>query len=1050
MSSIKDIMDVDVDPLESQAYRRKEAAQQQASRLSIDPSSQRSSPQLDDTKGKSSINHRRSNRVSKSSTQPTTLRPNSIRRRSSGPGEAMDFAAYQESGSNQGSLLGSPLQTSTRGMEPMADIVPVKYTPVTGRISRAKKGIPVHTCDDCRKTFTRAEHLRRHRLSHGKPAYPCTFEDCERTFHRPDLLTRHLNRQYVSIPLLLRTRLIRQSETQGEKAYKSSDLRSRASSSASESAPQKLEPTPHGMSMTLGQISPNDSTTPRSSAGTENSGAAATFNPIGGNFQNAEYASGGSRNGAVGQNQLTDTEVYTAASPGPVSSRAPSSYGEMTSTFNVRPMPEFSDQDPYRAASFQVLYPEEASPFPGYSASLALPLLRIPEEPYMPSLLYTQDNSPWCSSSASESTYSTQSESSRTGRIAHRGRTGSLVTAPEWSIPVPSVQWTHGMTSTTQDIRSPPYETVMEVYDAPYTPPRMSPPSRQLLDVSGFGGYYMESVGNPHTSTYNKHLAQTFLPASPSRLPNPRLAVLNRGSKELVGSQQLETSTNVGKMISSPSHSAASNLDSYISLYWNSFNELFPFIHRGTYAQKKHLLITFAMAAIGTQYHPNLEARNHGVEFHTYCTKTIPLAFDRTLETMQAMLLTEIFTHFRGKKTTISLSRQFEELYDRLLNQSYLTSETDITPINTSPPKVTTNYFNTRTRSEDIRSNWLLWVDTESRQRLLCLCFIFDIQQGMYHQQRKAKPYVDPTMLYAPCSEVLWELTNAADWAANETGDNIGQTIHVLQHQFNQEDHVEFSHFARSLVISFLTSQLPVHAGLGYHDPSDFQASSTHSTIQKLVTLFPASPMVHTYLALYHTPLRELLAVSGDTWVFSQKMTDKTHFREAQSRLKAWSSSLAAATATHHACRILLSEFSTPNASSSVHNRSLPSLDLSHYWSLNVAALICWAFGHRIQGGSGTSSQNTLDTHPDIDFETSPGSSEIARLKALTYLNHMLELDVKDLLTSKATMRGETCSIIDAVCTQLEIENLGGHCMALVDSILVLTRLRRSGRGKWF
>lgn len=152
MSSLKDIMDVDVEPLESQAYRRKEAAQQQASRPSIDPSSQSSSPQLDDTKGKSSINHRRSNRVSKPPTQPTLSRPSLTRRRSSGAGEAMDFSAYQGGGSTQGSLSGSPLQTSTRGgMEPMAEVIPVKYTPVTGRISRAKKGIPVHTCDDCRK-----------------------------------------------------------------------------------------------------------------------------------------------------------------------------------------------------------------------------------------------------------------------------------------------------------------------------------------------------------------------------------------------------------------------------------------------------------------------------------------------------------------------------------------------------------------------------------------------------------------------------------------------------------------------------------------------------------------------------------------------------------------------------------------------------------------------------------------------------------------------------------------------------------------------------------
>ena len=58
--------------------------------------------------------------------------------------------------------------------------VPVKLTPITGRVSRAKKGVPVHVCDICRppkvslepryhdfkprtndkQTFTRAEHLR--------------------------------------------------------------------------------------------------------------------------------------------------------------------------------------------------------------------------------------------------------------------------------------------------------------------------------------------------------------------------------------------------------------------------------------------------------------------------------------------------------------------------------------------------------------------------------------------------------------------------------------------------------------------------------------------------------------------------------------------------------------------------------------------------------------------------------------------------------------------------------------------------------------------------
>ncbi|RGP79170.1 hypothetical protein FLONG3_2741 [Fusarium longipes] len=36
----------------------------------------------------------------------------------------------------------------------------IKLTPITRKISKARKGVPVHNCDQCSKTFSRAEHLR--------------------------------------------------------------------------------------------------------------------------------------------------------------------------------------------------------------------------------------------------------------------------------------------------------------------------------------------------------------------------------------------------------------------------------------------------------------------------------------------------------------------------------------------------------------------------------------------------------------------------------------------------------------------------------------------------------------------------------------------------------------------------------------------------------------------------------------------------------------------------------------------------------------------------
>lgn len=60
----------------------------------------------------------------------------------------------------------------------------------TGRVSKAAKGMPVHHCD-CGKTYTRAEHLRRHQQNHKPGTFSCDFEGCERAFSREDLLIRH-------------------------------------------------------------------------------------------------------------------------------------------------------------------------------------------------------------------------------------------------------------------------------------------------------------------------------------------------------------------------------------------------------------------------------------------------------------------------------------------------------------------------------------------------------------------------------------------------------------------------------------------------------------------------------------------------------------------------------------------------------------------------------------------------------------------------------------------------------------------------------------------
>jgi hypothetical protein len=151
MSKLKDIMDVDVEPLESQAYRRsREAAKLQAPLPPIAPSAETTLPSIVDQTPGAIPRRRRSNRALRPAIQPTVQRQVIARRRSSATEEGMDFTAgYHAGGSGQESKSRSPSRPS-RGSEPTDGGVPVKYTPITGRVSKAKKGVPVHTCDICR------------------------------------------------------------------------------------------------------------------------------------------------------------------------------------------------------------------------------------------------------------------------------------------------------------------------------------------------------------------------------------------------------------------------------------------------------------------------------------------------------------------------------------------------------------------------------------------------------------------------------------------------------------------------------------------------------------------------------------------------------------------------------------------------------------------------------------------------------------------------------------------------------------------------------------
>lgn len=94
---------------------------------------------------------------STSSSRPSRRRP------STASNDSMEHAGYGSAASS--SSIGAGLNPSNSPMRPMSSTasssssMPVKYTPITGRVSRARKGVPVHICEICRPPKVRLARI---------------------------------------------------------------------------------------------------------------------------------------------------------------------------------------------------------------------------------------------------------------------------------------------------------------------------------------------------------------------------------------------------------------------------------------------------------------------------------------------------------------------------------------------------------------------------------------------------------------------------------------------------------------------------------------------------------------------------------------------------------------------------------------------------------------------------------------------------------------------------------------------------------------------------
>lgn len=1052
MTSLEFIMDMDVDKEEPQTLNKKDG-----------PSSSTPGTRLDRDHLASDHQHPR-DRLATSSTDIHIHGATGRHNRS--PSSSSNIIAAESSTSS----LASPLGPSTRpapargnnssypedmyrhasasgtggGDQPNRPMgspgeVQVKLTPITGRVSRAKKGVPVHTCEICRppKTFTRAEHLRRHQLSHQTPQYPCTYPGCERAFHRADLLARHATRH----------------ELEGDKASSRSgtgDNSRRASTTSTgyDQGPQgPMQPSP--------VMSPNPS------------------QPYGSSY--STY--GDNQYNSPSQQQMSPQQRRDSSGP-----------GHYTHSADI---PTINQQPPSLDDSPGLSYDSYDTPMSNYhdvprtSPANALLIVTSGLGPEATQAMINPDLSPWASSDSNPSYSSTPSD--------HSHRRGYNVSA--FSSPPTTSEWQSSFVYTppTQGIHSPHMDVMTSqptFFSDPFYPGMIDPSMSLYTEDTHFLGHpqsHFPSVRSPTPPNMSSSVqsAESLVTLAPASHDPQVLGARFKGHQAALMGGLSGTTFLTAFSLPKPARDA---IPHFLEVYWKRFDASYPLIHRRKFELAPDEILRAAMAAVGSQFLEGKEDRLKGNQLHEWAWQEAKRTLQWNVSTMQTILLCEIFARFRGKKIAIKPSEPFRSLYSRV---DTITQQPDLDHSFGSTHS-TPSIGGLSSAPTIQKPRWAEWVEAEARRRLLAACFAVDVHTSMYYElplmQNFASPC--PPIPLTAASEELWN-ASPEEWEALTNARPASLEPAVLSEDIiSREVIASASPMDQAVFLASEVLRIPRRPT----GTLDLYSNPDLGDVERILHLFPDSGVAYTYAALHYTPLHDLLAVSGDSWLFSQKVLEGKAFVQYQKTLKQWCGSPHAATAARFAAKALIA-FLTINDND--NNNSTMGLgggpspirrwnmsDVSDYWAIYVCSLICWAIGHRgtspanaassssstgststLTSGSGSSSSSSHSRSGSATNNTTTRSGDNknaaisasvkereSELEALGWLHHVAsQAHPQDVFTHvRVRGRAVTIAVVAMVRKRLEGEAAGSRSRLLIDAVGILKKLEAGVNWKWF
>ena len=441
--------------------------------------------------------------------------------------------------------------------------------------------------------------------------------------------------------------------------------------------------------------------------------------------------------------------------------------------------------------------------------------------------------------------------------------------------------------------------------------------------------------------------------------------------------------------------------------------------------------------AIGSQYDTREDAKEYSLALLEAATKLLSkrdtINSRSRLTDLQTVFLLEVLSKYRSRRASVQVSPRFRSFYASLTQARHWISTNPLAVFNRLPKDP---------NPEELANAHKFWTERETRRRILQASFILDTQQATLFKQQPAMQSVSSIQINTqdtksempfPCEDELWESSPIEDWVSNAAKfDNID--LSTAAHQALSDKPPSVDTFSSRLVLSHIVAV-----------PDDKKYGEEATAILQRNLDMHGSPSTrfsfHALLTARHTPVRQLLTVSGETWLFGKKVDSEADFLNAMQDLRRWVNDTSQCLkALWHATSLLRIAFDTS---------ARPAFDPDHpaykdrrlnmlheEWAIYLAALVCWAIGFDASQNSpspGTYS-SAVSTRSDA-FSHSSSSSGLSVATA-----HPPLLDPAD---ADEEMRTYLHSTDVASPEDLAVVDVG--ILGRTDGLLEVVRTRRLG-----